>query len=69
MWILIAVALVAGIGVESAASPVQFDSEAECASAAAAVEQHIKGDKAVKAYALKCVEITPDDVKRGGVDA
>lgn len=66
MWLIVVVALVAG-GVQTGTSPIGYATNAECTQSAAKLEQRIQSDKDVKAYAIKCVEFTPDEVRAGGV--
>jgi hypothetical protein len=48
------------------ASPIIYPTEQACKEANAEVEGQIKKNKSVVAYALKCVEVTSEDVKRNG---
>lgn len=69
MWIGLLVVMLASGEMQKATSPVMFKDEASCKAASAKVVDAVHADQNVKAYAIKCFEITADDVKANGQDS
>jgi hypothetical protein len=66
MWYALLIVMLANGEMSTATSTMGFKSEADCKRLNAAVEVKVNADEDVKAYVLKCVEVSKDEIKVNG---
>jgi len=69
MWVAILIVALASGDVSTHIAPEPMATKQECVELQAKVKDAVNADKSVKAYVLRCIEISPDDVKANGHDA
>lgn len=69
MWVAFLIVLLASGDVNTVIAPQPMATKDECVELQAKVKEQVNADKNVKAYVLKCVEVSKDDVKANGQDA